>query len=86
MYKLLITSFLIVTSLAKLLGSEFHEFSANCMGTEFKILIDHDKRDICKKAANAAFAELIVSIKYLVIITRTAKSQSCQSLRMREKP
>ena len=57
MYKLLITSSLIVTSLAKLVGSEFHEFSANCMGTEFKILIDHDKRDICKKAANAAFAE-----------------------------
>ena len=38
-------------------GNGINEFSAKCMGTEFRILIDHENKDLSSKAAFAAFAE-----------------------------
>ena len=38
-------------------ANEFHEFSSKCMGTDFKILIDHDCENNSSTAARAAFQE-----------------------------
>ena len=57
MYKLFVTLHIVLTFMMKIEGSEFQQFSTKCMGTEFKILIDHDNKDLCKHAAKAAFEE-----------------------------
>jgi thiamine biosynthesis lipoprotein len=38
-------------------ANEFHKFSFKCMGTDFKILIDHDCENNSSTAARAAFQE-----------------------------
>ncbi|NBQ03585.1 MAG: hypothetical protein EBU27_10330, partial [Opitutae bacterium] len=38
-------------------AKEFHEFSSKCMGTDFKILIDHDSEKNSSIAAYEAFQE-----------------------------
>ena len=38
-------------------GNKYREYTAKCMGTEFRILIDHDNEELCQNAADSAFWE-----------------------------
>ena len=40
-----------------LISSGYNVYSEKCMGTDFKIIMDHDDRKICSKAAKLAFKE-----------------------------
>ena len=52
-----ITFFCLLNVLCFLHANEIHQFSSRCMGTEFKILIDHDIEKKCSVAAKTAFDE-----------------------------
>lgn len=55
-YKFFITCFILEISLYAA-GNKYREFTAKCMGTEFRILIDHDNEKLCQNAADSAFEE-----------------------------
>ena len=38
-------------------NNNYHEFSQNCMGARFRIILDHDNYELCRAAADQAFSE-----------------------------
>ena len=55
-YKFFIIYFFLKISLYAA-GNKYREFTAKCMGTEFRIIIDHDNEKLCQNAADSAFEE-----------------------------
>ena len=55
--KYTVSSFVLTLISHYLTGSEYKEFSQKCMGTDFRILIDHDDYELSAEAARNAFLE-----------------------------
>ena len=49
--------FLILEISLYAVGNKYREYTAKCMGTEFRILIDHDNEELSQNAADSAFGE-----------------------------
>ena len=55
--KIIIWSIFKILLLNDLIASEYNVYSEKCMGTDFRIIMDHDDPKICSKAATIAFEE-----------------------------